>query len=439
VHPETTPENHILALADRCVKCGLCLPQCPTYNLTFNESESPRGRIALIQAVVNKQLNADAQLLHHLDTCLLCQRCERVCPSGVEYGKLMDNARALLHTHSPTSRIKKMGLDLLQHPKRLRLLGAVLYLYQKSRIGNLLNYIPVVRKSRLVQLQKLLPKTTTVSRLQNYYPAIGDRRGQLVLFAGCMGEAADNLTLSSSIQLLTRLGYDIHLPEQQTCCGAMHQHSGESTQALSMALQNIHAVNIIQTKAIVYTSSGCGAQLKNYTRLNWCSETEQQQAHHFSNKVMDVSEFLAAELSTYKDWHKQLAFAPLDKHVVIHQPCSQRNVLRLPNHTATLLEQIPGIKLYNLPDNTSCCGAAGDYMLRHPRQAQSLRSHLLNKITEHPVEIIATSNLGCALFLNAGVKNNKIELMHPVTLLANQLTQFQGTSDENNFIISYHK
>ena len=421
MHSETTPENQILAFADRCVKCGLCLPQCPTYNLTFNESESPRGRISLIQAVVNKQLEPDTQLLQHLDNCLLCQRCERVCPSGVEYGKLMDNASELLNKHLPTSRFKKMGLALLQQPKRLRKLGTVLHLYQKSHIGNLLNYTPIVRKSRLVKLQQLLPKTTSTSKLKNYYPATSDKRGELVLFTGCMGEVADNLTLTSSLQLLNQLGYDVHIPVQQTCCGAMHQHSGELNQAINMAYQNIRAANIKQIDAIIYTSSGCGAQLKNYSQLNWVEDAEQHAANHFVEKVMDVCEFLASEFSTYNDWQERLNFSPLDKHVVIHQPCSQRNALRLPNYAAQLLEQIPDIKLHNLPENISCCGAAGDYMLRHPEQAQTLRSHLLNKITEHPVDIIATSNIGCSMFINAGIESNKICLVHPVTLLAEQL------------------
>ncbi|MCW9023921.1 MAG: (Fe-S)-binding protein [Gammaproteobacteria bacterium] len=411
-------EEFVLNQADQCVKCGLCLSQCPTYNATFNENESPRGRISLIQAVISKQLPADNKLLQHLDQCLLCQRCERICPSGVQYGRLMDTARQLLKPEIPTPRFKKMGLGLLTNSKRLNSLGTVLRIYRKSRLGTLLKYTPFLRNSKLMELTQFIPSATTYTKLKSYYSAQGNPRGEILLFSGCMGQNADSQTLLNSIKLVTQLGYAVRLPEQQVCCGALHQHSGEAEQAMQLAQKNLQAFDTDKAVAIIYTSSGCGAQLKNYIYLNWPHDDQQRQAQRFVDKIMDISEFLAGT-----DWEDRLQFTELNKTVVIHQPCSQRNALRLPNYASELLGRIPGLNIINLADNIPCCGAAGDYMLKYPEQAKTLRSNLLETIQSHPVDIITTTNVGCSLFLSAGIQDTPVQLLNPVSLLAQQLVQ----------------
>jgi glycolate oxidase iron-sulfur subunit len=269
-----------------------------------------------------------------------------------------------------------------------------------------------------MELTQFIPSSTSYTKLQSYYSAKGNQRGEILLFSGCMGQNADSQTLLNSIKLLTQLGYAVRLPEQQVCCGALHQHSGEAEQAIQLALQNLQVFDTEKTVAIIYSSSGCGAQLKNYVHLDWPDKNQQSQAQHFTEKVMDISEFLASA-----DWEDRLQFTELNKTVVIHQPCSQRNALRLPNYASQLLEQIPGLNIIDLPDNAPCCGAAGDYMLKYPQQAKTLRTNLLDTIQSQPVDVIATTNIGCSLFLNAGIQDASIQLLHPITLLAQQMAQ----------------
>lgn len=413
-------EKFVLEQTDQCVKCGLCIPQCPTYNATFNENESPRGRIALIQGVFNKQLSVDDKLLKHLDQCLLCQRCERLCPSGVKYGRLMDTAKQLLKPYITTPKLKAFSLKLLSRPKQLNTLGRAVRVYQKTGLASLVKHTPGLASTRLAQLSGYLPATNTYIKLKSHYPAQGEHRGRVLLFSGCMGQPADSETISSSIKLLTALGYEVQLPEQQVCCGALHQHNGDAQQAQQLASQNLdcfidHDNNDIA--AIIYTSSGCGSQLKNYVDMDW-ADKQKQAANHFNQKLMDIHAFLAQT-----DWPEHLQFKPLNKSVTIHQPCSQRNALRLPNHAATLLAKIPQLEIKNLPDTSACCGAAGDYMLRYPQQARTLRQQLLEQMQLQDDDIIATTNIGCSLFIKAGIDKARIRLLNPVTLLAEQLQQ----------------
>ncbi len=405
--------DDILALADRCVKCGLCLPQCPTYQLSRNENESPRGRIALIQALASSELDAADNILYqHLDNCLLCRRCERICPSGVEYGRLMDMARQQINQVRPTSRLNRLGQRLLSHHMQ----GAYqsLRLYQKSGAQKLLR--PLLQQNKnLAWLQSLIPALPATPRFKPHYPAHNQAIGQVAMFTGCMGKNIDALTLQAAIDLLTALGYSISLPRGQSCCGALQQHSGQTDESQTLATNNLQTLNNPDYDAVLYLASGCGAQLMEYPQLDWDDAGQQAKARQLQQKLQDLSGFLATVLE-----QKPLRFAALDKRVVVHQPCSQRNALRQPNHALTLLAHIPEIHLSSLPEDSPCCGAAGDYMLRHPQQAQALRQHLLDKILTDEVDIIVSTNIGCSLFIQAGLEDSGIRVIHPVQLLAEQ-------------------
>jgi len=396
----------ILNLADRCVKCGLCLPQCPTYALSRNESESPRGRIALIQALASHMLEAnDAHLYQHLDNCLLCRRCERICPSGVEYSQIMDMARQQIHQVRPPSRVHKLGQRLLSQHMQEAIQG--LRIYQKSGAQKLLR--PLLRRNKnLDWLQSLLPPLPARTSFKPHYPAtdkIANRpAGQVAIFTGCMGKNIDASTLQAAIELLNALGYDVALPDKQGCCGALQQHSGQLSEARQLASRNLQAFDKADYDAVLFLASGCGAQLM-----------DSAQAGPLQAKWQDINAFLIGVLQK-----TPLHFAPLNKRIVVHQPCSQRNALRLPDVAANLLAHIPGIHLTRLPENTSCCGAAGDYMLRHPQTAAILRQRLLDTILSDEVDIIVSTNIGCSLFIQAGLERQSLRVVHPVQLMAEQ-------------------
>jgi len=406
--------SHILSLADRCVKCGLCLPQCPTYALTGNENESPRGRIALIQGWLTGQLEPSQKLVNHIDQCLLCRRCERVCPSVVPYGEIIDQAKGLLKentssTFSLHQYIRNLSLKAVINKKMNTLLFKSLRLIQQSGV------LFVLQKSQLLKLMGLqrfvetLPKLDKPFKPESFYPTATKKQGEVALFVGCLSSSFDARTVKASIRLLTRLGYDVHIPEQE-CCGALHLHEGDQKQAKSYANSNIKSFNQLKNiTAVISLVNGCTSQLKEYPKLN-ISES-------FSYEVKDIIEFLS-EI----EWPENIEVTPFKKTVALQIPCSLQNSLRAENKLVTLLQRIPGI---SLPPDTiynRCCGAAGTYFINFPEISDKLKTLALNSLTKPQPELIISSNLGCALQLKAGLKHqdDKIEVIHPVLLLEQQ-------------------
>ena len=402
--------DDILRLADHCVKCGLCLPQCPTYQLSRNENESPRGRIALMQALAANQLDArDDSLYRHLDNCLLCRRCEYVCPSGVQYGRIMDRAREHITQQRPPSRSEKFGRQLLS--RHMPGVYQALRLYQKSGAQKLLR--PVLKHNKkLDYLQNLMPPLPSLATFKSDYPVKTKTTRQVAIFTGCMGTSFDAPTLDAAVTLLNALGYRVRLPDKPHCCGALQQHRGQAAETQALAMNNLQIFAEQDDEAVLFLASGCGAQLLEYPQRDWEQDQQRQKAEQLQKKLQDISSFLLKALQK-----NPLSFRPLNKCVVVHQPCSQRHVLGLPDVAAQLLAQIPDLQLRSLPDTSACCGAAGDYMLRHPQTAQALRQHLLDKILLDETDIIVSTNIGCSLFIQAGIEERGIRVMHPVQLL----------------------
>ncbi len=404
--PTTTATPEIKTEADRCVLCGLCLPHCPTYIEHKEEAESPRGRISLIQGLATGELEATPKLQAHLDSCLLCRACEAKCPSGVRFGWLMDKTREAIaeispHPHPETTRIKQLATDKKRQQQTARWLS----IYQRSGLQKLARHSGLVKLSGQKKLEQQLPPIPPPKQWREHYLAQGKKRGTVALFTGCIASTFDSITVDAAIQLLTYCGYDLHIPAQQTCCGAMHLHSGEKTVAEQLCQQNHQAFANPEIEQIIFTASGCGATL---------SELEQ-----FNGRVTEISTFLCQI-----KWPQKNCFRPLKKRVAIHDPCSLKNVLRSADAPYQLLKKIPAIELISLPGNERCCGAAGTYMIEHPEMAETLRDDKLEAITALQPEILVTSNIGCSWHLGVGIKKagEKIEIMHPITLLTRQLT-----------------
>jgi len=413
-------EHRILQLADQCVKCGLCLPHCPTYRLKQDENESPRGRIALLQGLAQGQLAPGSVLRQHIASCLDCRNCERVCPAGVRYERLLDDGRQLLVQQSSSGvqrKLRQLGLAPMASPARMRWLNRLLRLYQRSGLQRLARASGLLTLLKLAQWENLLPQSLRpFQSFATHHEAKTPLRGRVALFIGCLGNTLEQETIHAAITLLTRLGIEVDVVPGQGCCGALAMHNGETTAANQLAKHNLKAFSPDKVDAIVYCASGCGAQLKAYAEYPWDTEDESEQASRFAAHSQEITAFLAQ-----LDWPQSLQFSRSDQHIAVHEPCSQRNALRQQDVAMSLLRRIPGLHLTSLRGNDQCCGSAGSYMLTQPDIAQHLRQSKLDAAEEANVDLIATINPGCALFLNAGLRGTGKQVLHPVQILVQHL------------------
>ena len=419
---EISPDNFPLHKADQCVMCGLCLPYCPTYELYNTENESPRGRIALMRAVATDELLLTPQLEAHLDRCLVCRACEDVCPADVPYGELIDAARTIINNKS-TPQYRHIPPETLQdNLSRLKRWRPLLSFYQRSGLQKAARTLRLPQMLGVQQLEQLIPELPVQHKWHEYYPAIKTQRGHVALFTGCTGKILDGNTLAAGIKALTHLGYSVTIPSGQGCCGIQHQHSGLPSEARKLALNNLNSFQTDQLDAIISIASGCGAQLMEYKNLTQLNQQQRQQAELFSSKMREITQFI-----TTIDWPTDVRLKPLNKTVAVHIPCSQQYILHHQNTTHSLLERIPQLTVVSLPDNQHCCGAGGDYMLRHPHIADSLIKPKLDTLEQLKPDIIASANIGCALHFMSALKKKgvAIEVVHPITLLARQMADRQ--------------
>ena len=398
--------NNLLADADLCVKCGLCLPHCPTYNKTQNENESPRGRIALIQAWAGKHLETSKKLVEHIDNCLLCRSCERACPAVVPYGRLINNFREQIRGERDAT-LSVSLLKRVSHNKAAgRLAQSGLKFYQTTALQKTARLLKLPELLRLDKIDRLLPDYHEPTPLAPYYPATTDLKGNVGLFVGCMGSLLDHETVNAAIKVLTAAGFNVSIPQQQTCCGALDMHDGDTETSEQLAATNCSAFADKSLDAIVTIASGCGSQMREY-----------QQAE-FAKKVVDISQFLIKSGCDLSD-----RLRPLAASVCLHTPCSLKNVMREEQGAVKLLQQVPDIKIRPLPAAIQCCGSAGSYMLDHPQMSQALLNDLLDVALEDQPEYLVSSNIGCALHISAGLRERGVvlEVLHPIVLIARQL------------------
>lgn len=386
-----------MALADLCVKCGLCLSHCPTYAATQDEAESPRGRIALLQGFATGTLEASPKLRSHIDGCLTCRSCEPVCPAKVPYGELLDDGRALIKPHAPQTFWRLWLRGLTHRPLRQGLQG-LLRVMQRLRLLQLaITVLP--SSSILFRLLRYVPKLQPVSRWQSEYPAKGACRGTVALFTGCVGEMMQPEVLRDSIRVLTALGYRVRVPKSQTCCGALELHAGDKAAAQQRSRLN-HAA--FADQSVVGCDSGCLITLKEHSHLPELALT-----------VSDVCAFVDA------NWPEGLLPRPLPARAAVHIPCTQRNGLRDATSAERLLRRIPALSVVVVNPQGGCCGAAGDYFLSHPEMADQLVQPLVENAQRAEADYCLSTNIGCALHLRAHLPEGAWQ--HPIRLMAQQL------------------
>lgn len=414
----TEASRHLVQIADRCVRCGLCLPACPTYRLARHEAEGPRGRIALIQGWAEGAIPPSPTLARHLGNCLECLACERACPSLVPFGDLMDGARALDFRQQPHWRRALLGLwlDFLSSRMGAPLAAGFARLYRGSGLAAWFGgRDPSRRWPRLAALHRLTfecrpwPGIATGAPPAASLPAPGGPApggpaptapGPLGLFIGCIARTTQPAAIEASQRVLTWLGLDLSMPAAQGCCGAMHRHHGLPAAADLRLRANATAFAGLTPIGI---ASACCAELRIHPSLE---------------RTQDLCRFLAD-----LDWPPTPPLRSLPLRVAVHVPCSQRNRLRDPDAAQDLLRRIPDLELVDLPDNALCCGAAGTYLLENPAWSQALLEPKLTSLARLEVPILVTTNTGCALHLAAGIREAglNIEVLHPVELIARQL------------------
>jgi glycolate oxidase iron-sulfur subunit len=394
-----------LRAADLCVKCGLCLPHCPTYRETLDEAESPRGRLALMQGFANGLIVPDRAAEAHLDGCLTCRACEVVCPARVPYGRLIDAARERLAARRPErTRVARLMAAVLTRPALGALALLPLWLYQRLGLQRLARALRLFGRGRLARLESLLPRVHF--RRAPAVAATG-RAPDVMLFTNCTSPLAEPGALRAAVGLLEALGCTVAVPRGQGCCGALHQHAGLPEPARACARRNVEA--FAGAAPIVGVASGCGAQLLEYELLLG------EAAAPFARRVGDLASFLLAH-PRFAD----LQFAPLAERVLLHVPCTQRNVVKAPDATRRLLERIPGLQVE--PLDAGCCGAAGSYFVTRPQMADALLEPTLAAARRAQATLLVSSNVGCAMHLAAGLRRAglKVRVLHPLELLAEQ-------------------
>jgi glycolate oxidase iron-sulfur subunit len=412
--------QHLLSEYDNalsCIRCGLCLSVCPTYQISFAEEESPRGRIALARALAEGALPVTPDLVEHSENCLLCEACTAICPAGVQMEPLGVAVREVIAERGGGARwkrtLKRWMIDLsFGSMGRFRAACRLAWLYQRSGVRWLLRKSGVLRLLRLSGVESLLPdmpRRFVVPKGQRWLPPDGSTTTRRVaLFTGCIMSTSFAETTDATARALARRGCEVVAVPGQGCCGALHLHGGEPDGARRLARANLDAFDPDQFDAIVVNSAGCGSTLKGYAHLLNDDPALHDRATAFAHKVRDVTEELAI-LPLPADPNTQHP-TPHTLVVTYQEPCHLAHAQRITQQPRRLLAAVPGLELREMRESALCCGSAGIYNLTHPKKASQLLNRKLDNAAATGAQVIVTANPGCLLQLRAGVRERGLPM-----------------------------
>jgi glycolate oxidase iron-sulfur subunit len=368
----------------RCVQCGLCLPFCPTFRVTGDESQSPRGRIALMRAVEHAGAPLDAPVRRSFETCVQCRGCETACPSSVPFGHLMERTRqALAEDGAAVPLWQRAGFSILGHPRLLR---------------------AGTRAAALLQRLGALPPAAGLPRLPVRQRELVATGSDVHLFTGCVMDACQRDVHQDTVRVLAAAGFGVSpTGDRVPCCGALHAHAGLTTTARRLAAVALR--ELADGRPVLVDAAGCGAQMKEYGRLLSTAD-----AHELAGRVFDVAEWLGPRMGRLPD------VRPLDLRVALQDPCHLRHAQRVHAATRTLLAPFVS-ELVELDDEGLCCGAGGSYAFLERRQARMIRDLKLRSIASCAPDVVASANPGCSMHLAAA----GVPVVHPMTLVAQAL------------------
>lgn len=409
-------EEELLA----CIHCGLCLEACPTYVITGDENDGPRGRLYLMRAVAEGRLeNTSPGFAKHIDRCLGCRACEQVCPAGVEYGQLLEASRELLTEVQPksdlASRLLRVALRRVWlSPRRLRFFFGAARLFRdlgaarlllKSRLARLISPRAEFGLALLESSRPVFPGTKTAGQTKS-----NSRSESVLLFAGCVGEGLFARVNRATERVLRANDLNVSTPSNQVCCGALHAHAGDLEGARELARKNIAAFN--SNDPIITNAGGCGAMLTTYGHLFANDDDLAEQAALFSARVRDVSQQLATS-------GMRTAPSPVESSVTYDTSCHLLYGQRSGEASERMLRTVVGDNFVALNGSERCCGAAGIYNLMQPQMSQRVLKEKLDHIRETNAAILATGNPGCQMHIGAGACLSKMSLRvcHPVEVV----------------------
>ena len=405
----------------KCIHCGLCLNSCPTYRELGVEMDSPRGRIYQMIQVERGRLPLGESFVRHIDLCLDCRACETACPSGVEYGRLVESARGQIEKYYRRpwleAALRRMFFKTLPNRARLEFAGKVFRFYQRTGLDRLAGAMLKPINGRLARVARLAPRMENpffTERLGDVIPAVGERRYRVAFFAGCIANLAFARLNDATVRVLALNGCEVVIPREQACCGALHVHAGIRDTARELARKNIEAFLSEKFDAVITNAAGCGSVLKEYPLL---FEEEQREwldrAQAFSSRIKDVTEFL-----TTIDFSRQLGV--IKARATYQDPCHLGHAQRIRSSPRVLLKAIPGIEFTELKESEICCGSAGLYNVAHNDMAERLLAAKMQRVEETGADLILTANPGCLLQLRAGVAGSarpERRVLHVIELL----------------------
>jgi Fe-S oxidoreductase len=408
----------------KCVHCGLCLNQCPTYRANGLEPDSPRGRLYLIRAISEGTLPVTEEVEGHLQLCLVCRACETACPSNVQFGQVMEAARdSLLKQHSTPRRRFLSWLafrQLFPYPERLKLVGAALRLYQRSPLPALIQWAARHRlvPTRLAVMEQMAPQLSDhffEAPATEVVPAQGARRFTVGMISGCIMPLAFAPTNEATVRVLTSNGCDVVIPRAQRCCGALAAHAGDGDASADLARANVDAFEAFgmeRLDGIIINAAGCGAQLKNYGHLLQDDPRYAARAARFAAKVEDISEFLARVGLT-------APLGEINRQVTYQDACHLVHGQKIRAQPRELLLSIPGLEVVEMRDSDRCCGSAGIYNIVQPEMSMQVLDAKMENVLATGTDCVVAANPGCLLQLNLGLKQHerRPDAVHIVDLL----------------------
>lgn len=411
---------------NNCVQCGYCLPVCPTFETMRKETHSPRGRINLIKMVGEGRINDLSVIEEPFDLCLGCRACETVCPTGVEYGAILDSAKEAITKRkqfsTPVRLLRKTFLkQVFPSKKWMNFTGNAYWLYEKSGVQKVARKTGIMEKLpyNLGKFEAIAPTSVSPGERKQFptrLQAKGEKKYTVAFFTGCVMDALFQKINRLSVQLLAEVGCEVIVVENQTCCGALHSHAGDGEEARILAKKNITAFERETVDFVVNNAGGCGAMLKEYDKLLADEPEWADRAIQFSEKTKDISELIVLcggipNLTSDK------------RERVTYQPsCHMTNVQKVTNEPLQLLNSIEGIEVVRMQKENMCCGSAGIYNIVNYDESMKVLDVKMEKVKETDPSVIITTNPGCLLQMKLGIERenltDSVRALHLIEYLA---------------------
>jgi glycolate oxidase iron-sulfur subunit len=398
-----------------CVHCGLCLPACPAYRVDPRESLAPRGQVYNIRAVLEGRLELTPALASEIYDCLACRGCESVCPSGVPVGSIVEEARGLItekkQEGSSLRLLKRVLLSgILAHPRRLSALMALLRIYDRSGLRSLVRFLLARIAPGLADRERRMPSFgPKPAPLPPLSSPSGEKRARVALFTGCIASHSFGEVNAATLRVLKRNGFEVVVPRDQVCCGALHQHNGLPDTGRRLARKNVEVFERASVDRVVVNAAGCGAALSEYGEFLEGDGS----ALAFASRVVDVTALLVREGFE----PPEAGLGPI--RVAYDAPCHLFHAQKVKSEPREILRSIPGVELVEHHESERCCGSAGIYNITHYRMSMEVLDAKMREIVKVRPDAIATGNPGCHIQLSEGVRRAglRAEVVHPVVLL----------------------